>query len=160
LWNPQCKKLPSKTTIDAETRKHDIGESFGPGLSYWLWCETRDMGAPASEIEAALLTVGFDRPYAFGLSMALISKGVKLDVIGSKELDSPEMHAVSKLTFLNLHGDQRQTVAVARKLSRHLILYGRLICYAATAKPRIFHILWNNEFQLFDRTLLMLSTSC
>jgi glycosyltransferase involved in cell wall biosynthesis len=116
----------------------------------------RDMGDPASEIEAALLTGGFDRPYAFGLSMALIAKGVKLDVIGSKELDSPEMHAASSLTFLNLYGDQRQAVAAARKLLRHLMVYGRLIRYAATAKPRIFHILWNNKFQLFDRTLLML----
>ena len=24
------------------------------------------------------------------------------------------------------------------------------------AKPRVFHILWNNKFELFDRTLLML----
>jgi len=28
--------------------------------------------------------------------------------------------------------------------------------YAATAQPRIFHILWNNRFESFDRTLLML----
>ena len=34
--------------------------------------------------------------------------------------------------------------------------YAKLIRYAATAKPRIFHILWNNKFESFDRTLLML----
>ena len=34
--------------------------------------------------------------------------------------------------------------------------YGRLIRYAATAKPKVFHILWNNKFEHFDRTLLML----
>jgi glycosyltransferase involved in cell wall biosynthesis len=34
--------------------------------------------------------------------------------------------------------------------------YVKLIRYAARAKPRIFHILWNNKFELFDRTLLML----
>jgi D-inositol-3-phosphate glycosyltransferase len=28
--------------------------------------------------------------------------------------------------------------------------------YAATAKPRLFHLLWNNKIELFDRTLLML----
>jgi glycosyltransferase involved in cell wall biosynthesis len=33
--------------------------------------------------------------------------------------------------------------------------YARLIGYAATAKPGIFHILWNNRFESFDRTLLM-----
>jgi glycosyltransferase involved in cell wall biosynthesis len=27
--------------------------------------------------------------------------------------------------------------------------------YAWVAKPRMFHILWNNQFQFFDRTLLM-----
>ena len=37
-----------------------------------------------------------------------------------------------------------------------LLYYARLIRYAATAKPKIFHILWNNKFESFDRTLLML----
>lgn len=31
-----------------------------------------------------------------------------------------------------------------------------LVRYAVTAKPTIFHILWNNKFEYFDRTLLML----
>jgi glycosyltransferase involved in cell wall biosynthesis len=34
--------------------------------------------------------------------------------------------------------------------------YAKLIHYAATSKPKIFHILWNNKFEVFDRTLLML----
>ena len=42
------------------------------------------------------------------------------------------------------------------KLFRVILYYVRLLRYAATAEPRIFHILWNNKFQLFDRTLLML----
>src|SRR5207237_8845369 len=41
-------------------------------------------------------------------------------------------------------------------MRRVLIYYLRLIVYAATAKPKLFHILWNNKFQLFDRTLLIL----
>ena len=32
----------------------------------------------------------------------------------------------------------------------------RLIRYAAVARPPIFHILWNNKLELFDRTVLML----
>ena len=39
---------------------------------------------------------------------------------------------------------------------RVLTYYARLIRYAAMARPKIFHILWNNRFQFFDRTLLML----
>ena len=76
-----------------------------------------DMGAATSESEVALLTGGIDRPYAFGLSMALASKGVSLDVIGSRELDSPEMHAISKLKFLRMHADERQRVGKSGKKS-------------------------------------------
>src|SRR5437588_2639006 len=41
-------------------------------------------------------------------------------------------------------------------MRRILRYYLRLIGYAATAKPKLFHILWNNKFEIFDRTLLML----
>jgi glycosyltransferase involved in cell wall biosynthesis len=104
----------------------------------------------------ALLTGGFDRPYAFGLAMAMASKAVPLDVIGSDEVDSPEMHSTPGLNFLNLQGNPRENVSLLRKLSKVLIFYVRLFRYAAIAKPKIFHILWNNKMQLFDRTLLML----
>ena len=108
-----------------------------------------------SEIKIALLTGGFDRPYAYGLAMALIARGVCLEVIGSDEIDSPEMHSTPNLSFLNLQGSKREA-SLATKMSRVLIFYFRLIRYAVTAKPQIFHILWNNTFQLFDRTMLML----
>jgi D-inositol-3-phosphate glycosyltransferase len=109
----------------------------------------------APEIEVALLTGGIDRPYVFGLAMELISKGVALDVIGSDSLDFPEFHSEPGLNFLNLQGSQRPDVSLLRKVSRLLMYYAKLIRYATTAKPRIFHILWNNKFELFDRTVLM-----
>jgi glycosyltransferase involved in cell wall biosynthesis len=43
-----------------------------------------------------------------------------------------------------------------RKALRVIVYYGRLLKYAVTARPRIFHILWNNKVEWFDRTLLML----
>jgi glycosyltransferase involved in cell wall biosynthesis len=106
-------------------------------------------------MEVSLLTGGFDRPYAFGLAMALASKGVCVEVIGSDEVDSPELHSTAKLNFLNLRGSKGEA-GLATKISRVLVYYARLIRYTATAKPKIFHILWNNKFQFFDRTLLML----
>jgi glycosyltransferase involved in cell wall biosynthesis len=112
--------------------------------------------SPSVEINVAVLTGGFDRPYAFGLSMALISKGMCLDVIGSTEVDSPEMHDTPKLNFLNLQANPRERAGPVRKVARVLAFYARLLRYAATARPRIFHILWNNKLQLFDRTVLML----
>ncbi len=107
------------------------------------------------EIEVALLTGGFDKPYAFGLAMALISKGVRLDVIGSDDVDSPEMHCTPKLNFFNLWGSKGEA-SLATKISRVLIYYVRLIRYATITEAQIFHVLWNNKFQFLDRTLLML----
>ncbi len=107
------------------------------------------------EIEVALLTGGFDKPYAFGLALALASKGVWLDVIGSDDVDSPEMHTAPKLNFLNLWGSKHDA-SLTRKISRVLIYYARLLRYATVAEAKIFHILWNNKFQFLDRTLLML----
>jgi D-inositol-3-phosphate glycosyltransferase len=107
-------------------------------------------------IHVALLTGCQDRPYAFGLAMALTSKGVNLDVIGSDDVDSPEMHFTPKLRFLNFRRGSRENVSAAERASRLLIYYMRLIRYAAHQKPRILHILWNNKFEMFDRTLLML----
>lgn len=106
--------------------------------------------------EVALLTGGGDRPYALGLAMALIAKGVSLDFIGSDDLDSLELRVSPKLTFLNLRGNQIEDASLARKVSRVLIYYARLIHYASGAKPKVFHILWNNKLQFFDRTVLML----
>jgi glycosyltransferase involved in cell wall biosynthesis len=111
---------------------------------------------PRVAIDVGLLTGGFDKPYAFGLAMALTSKGVRLDVIGSDEVDSPEMHVNPELKFLNLLRRQPGDASLARRASRMLAYYVRLFAYAASAKPKIFHILWNNKFQFFDRTLLTL----
>jgi D-inositol-3-phosphate glycosyltransferase len=110
----------------------------------------------AHEIAVALLTGGADRPYAFGLATALISKGAALDLVANDELDGPEFHGKPDVNFLNLRGSQRPNVSFPIKVFRVLLYYAKLIRYAATAKPGIFHILWNNRFQKFDRTLLML----
>ena len=103
-----------------------------------------------------LLTGGADRPYALGLATALLSRGACLDFIGSDDLDSPELRASPRLNFLNLRGSQQRDASLTRKISRVLRYYARLIRYALVARPKIFHILWNNKFELFDRTLLML----
>ena len=49
-------------------------------------------------------------PDAFGLAMALAAKGVALDVIGSDEVDSPEMHSTSGLRFGNIGALHRPPV--------------------------------------------------
>jgi glycosyltransferase involved in cell wall biosynthesis len=106
-------------------------------------------------LEVGLLTGGQDRHYALGLAMALVAKGIYVDVIGSDLVDGPEMHITPRLRFLNLYGSKREAT-LGIKIKRFLISYARLIRYAATARAKVFHILWNNKFELFDRTLLML----
>ena len=81
---------------------------------------------------------------------------MRLDVIGSDEVNGSEMHFTPAINFLNLHRSRRSDAGFTNKLTRVLGFYGRLIRYASIAKPKIFHILWNNKVQYFDRTLLML----
>jgi D-inositol-3-phosphate glycosyltransferase len=107
-------------------------------------------------LSVALLTGGDDKPYALGLATALTSEGVLVDFIGSDDLNVPELLNNSRVNFLNLRQDQTENVSYRKKFQRILAYYGRLVCYAAAAKPRIFHILWNNKFEFIDRVLLML----
>jgi D-inositol-3-phosphate glycosyltransferase len=107
-------------------------------------------------IKIGLLTGCQDRPYAFGLAMALISKGVRLDIVGGDEIDSPELHTTPGLRFLNFRGSQKNHANFAEKLSKLLVYYAKLMRYVARSKPKVLHILWNNKFEFFDRTILML----
>jgi D-inositol-3-phosphate glycosyltransferase len=109
-----------------------------------------------STLRIALLTGGGDKPYALGMAAALSSVGIHVDFIGSDDLNVPELLNDPLVDFLNLRGDQRPEASPLTKARRVLRYYVRLIGYAAKARPKLFHILWNNKFQLFDRTLLML----
>ena len=113
-------------------------------------------GATAVPIRVALLTGGGDKPYALGLAAALTSAGVIVDFIGSDDHVVRELVANPRVNFHNLRGGQRPQVSPVTKVLRVLTYYSRLIWYAAKAKPAIFHILWNNKIEIFDRTLLML----
>ena len=104
----------------------------------------------------ALLTGGGDKPYALGMAAALTSVGIHVDFIGSDDQSVPELLNDPLVNFLNLRGDQRPEASRMAKALRVLSYYVRLIRYTATARPKLFHILWNNKFQFFDRTLLML----
>jgi len=153
--------------------KHDMGiESSQPSCP-WACCGVisqngeRELVSPMSatapnsqaldqdpSITVALLTGRGDRPYAYGLATELIAKGAGMDLIGSDDLDCAEFHGKPRVKFLNPRIDQRSDASLSKKSSG--FFYIRLFRYAATAKPKLFHILWNNKFQVFDRTLLML----
>jgi D-inositol-3-phosphate glycosyltransferase len=109
----------------------------------------------ASSGAVSLFTGGIDPPYVFGLAMEMIAQGIFVDLIGSDALDRPEMHSTFGLNFLNLQGSDPRAGLLA-KVWRMLTYYTKVLRYAATAEPRIFHILWNNKLVYFDRTFLML----
>jgi D-inositol-3-phosphate glycosyltransferase len=112
--------------------------------------------ASRSTPRVGLLTGGDDRSYAVGLATALIARGVHLDFIGSDAVDAPELHDSPFFRFLNLRGDQSPQASLRRKVSRLARYYFSLMRYAAAAPGRVLHILWNNKFEHFDRTVLML----
>jgi len=126
--------------------------------SGWHWNAPTESAASGTfpKLEVALLTGGADRPYAFGLATALLGAGAALDLIGNDDLDSPDFRSAPGVRYLNLRGDQRAEAGILEKSLRVLKYYVRLFRYTATASPKLFHILWNNKFEYFDRTLLML----
>lgn len=103
-----------------------------------------------------LLTGGDDRSYAHGLAVSLAAAGVEIEFIASDALDGPVVRSNERIRFLNLRGDQSEDAALVSKVIRLGRYYLRLLIYAARTRARILHVLWNNKFELFDRTVLML----
>ena len=103
-----------------------------------------------------LLTGGDDRSYAHGLAVSLAAAGVAVEFIGSDALDGEVLRRNEKIRFLNLRGDQSEDAALVTKIVRLSRYYLRLVAYASSTSAPVLHILWNNKFELFDRTLLML----
>jgi glycosyltransferase involved in cell wall biosynthesis len=107
-------------------------------------------------ISVLLLTGGSDKPYVYGLTSALSLEGVRVGIVGSDELDLPEIRNIIGVSFFNLRGDQRSDVSFLKKMARIISYYVRLVRFASRAESKLFHILWNNKFEAFDRTFLML----
>ncbi len=118
--------------------------------------ERSTLNPQPSTIHVSLLTAGYDKPYALGIASALTSAGVHLDFIGSDDLNVPELRNDGRLRFLNLRGSSAANASLTAKVVRVLRYYSNLVRYAAGSNPRIFHILWHNKFEFFDRTLLLL----
>lgn len=113
------------------------------------------MPTATANIDVAILTGGSDKPYVYGLARALAADGVHIDLVGSDALDCPEFHTTAGINFLNLLRTQPPRARLVPKITSTLLYYIRLIRYAFLAKPKLFHVLWNNKLEHFDRTFLM-----
>ena len=154
-------KITAQRTEDRDQRADiSVGRSTINGLSRPSSATTDKRSTlnnqPSTTPRVSLLTGGGDKPYALGMGIALTSAGIHVDFIGSDDLSVPELLRNHLVNFLNLRGDQRHDAKPALKILRVLRYYVRLVAYAASAKPKLFHILWNNKFQLLDCTVLML----
>jgi len=160
--NPSAGRGPSRVSYEGTNawKRGPMEQTTIPGYVSRNRGDQRGVGgridACSTPAEVALLTGGGDKPYALGMALALSAAGVPIDFIGSDELDVPELRCRSSLNFLNLRGSTETDVSPPRKMVRIVAYYLRLFRYAVTARPKIFHILWNNKFPLFDRTVLML----
>lgn len=112
------------------------------------------MNARLHACRVALFTGGIDLHYAAGFSRALASSGMNLDVICNSDLDTPEIQGCPNLRLVTLYRLPRRR-NIAQRLIACILVYARLLRYAATSSSQIFHILWNYKFPLFDRTLLL-----
>lgn len=111
--------------------------------------------SPSTPLRIALLTAGRDKPYALGLGPALANQGLAVDFIGSDTVDGPEVRNHPRIRYFNLR-NQAERASLWSKMTRVFAYYARLIAYAARSEAPVFHILWNNKFEYFDRTLLLL----
>ncbi len=110
---------------------------------------------PITPFDIALLTGGGDKPYALGLASSLVAQEVGIDFIGSNEVNAADLLPTGLVRSLPLRGDMRPNAPALQKLSRIIVYYFLLVQYAATTRARVFHLLWNNKFELFDRTVVM-----
>jgi D-inositol-3-phosphate glycosyltransferase len=106
--------------------------------------------------KVAILTGGRDTYYAIPLAEGLAQQpSLAVDVIASTQyLGAPGLvrHHVPILT---LHGDLTPGKSRLEKLVRTVKMYAGILAYSVRTDAKIFHILWENQFKLLDRTLLV-----
>ena len=119
--------------------------------------ELRTGPPPLNEsIEVSILTGGCDTPYAIPLIEALSKLPLQLEVVGSDQILEARDFTQPHVAFLNLHGNMGPNKPLLKKIARVVASYVRLFRYAARTDSQVFHILWHNTFDLFDRTILTL----
>ena len=111
----------------------ELDEQMRPDLGSGL-NEKGESPPRAARLKIALLTGGIDKPYVLGLADALTADAIMLEIIGSDELNVPELRGNPRVRFLNLRGDQNPVASLGSKALRVSRYYLRLIRYAATIR--------------------------
>lgn len=106
------------------------------------------------DMKVSLLTGGDDPHYAIPLATSLADRGVQVEFIGNDDMETSSRLKRANIQYLNLRGSQDPRAALATKIARIGRYYKNLISYAARTESSVFHILWLNKFDTFDRTFL------
>jgi glycosyltransferase involved in cell wall biosynthesis len=114
------------------------------------------MSTDTARADVAILSGGWDRPYAFGLTDALVRNGLRVELIAGDDLTDADFGHPRTLRVLNYRVTNRAGDSVATRLRRLASYYIKLIAYAWRSRAPVFHILWNNGYDTFDRVVLML----
>lgn len=115
----------------------------------------RTQAEVARPISVAILTGCKDPHYAYGLCTALAEQGVRIRIVGEEEAGPRAAAQIPGIRLLDLRSNRSREHGTLAKTLGWLLYYLRLATYTATVSPKIFHILWNNKLEGFDRTLLM-----
>jgi len=108
-----------------------------------------------SGLRVSLFTGGPSDPgYAIPLATALAEKDIFVDFIGNDSFERDISLQRGNIQYLNLRGSQDPAAALRSKITRVLRYYRNLIAYAQRTDSKLFHILWPNKFEAFDRTVL------
>ena len=88
-WNPAA------TAMFRRRESVSMPESHVPYPPGARRVSRREDAAADPAVQVALLTGGSDKPYALGIASALCTRDLRLDFIGSDQLDCPEVHRLA-----------------------------------------------------------------
>jgi glycosyltransferase involved in cell wall biosynthesis len=108
----------------------------------------------SAQLRVSLLTGGDDPHYAIPLAVALAKSGVAVDFVGNDDMQATDELRQPMIRYRNLRGNQDPRAAAWTKLLRIARYYFALIAYARRTDCPLFHLLWLNKFEVFDRTCL------
>jgi D-inositol-3-phosphate glycosyltransferase len=105
-------------------------------------------------MRVSLLTGGHDPHYAIPLAAALADAAIHVEFVANDTMETEQGLKHPEISYVNLRGSQDPRAPLRVKVARVLRYYWKLVSYTQRTESKIFHVLWLNKFEWFDRTVL------
>src|SRR5262249_45675462 len=105
-------------------------------------------------MRVSLLTGGHDPHYAIPFAAALADAAIHVEFVASDTMETEQGLKRPEISYLNLRGSQDRRAPLPVKIARVLRYYWKLVSYTRRTESKIFHVLWLNKVDWFDRTVL------